>query len=120
MTKTMNFYWTIQPNATAQLNAQLRMRVDGSALNSELGRTVNMSRLTWMYWNTTKSGWDNATSSMTQDGYLVCNTNHFSTWAVAEVEPATVVPDTFWLMYGGIGAVVVAITAIVIYLVRRR
>ncbi len=37
-----------------------------------------------MYWNQTRAQWETVESHMDQNGYLVCNTNHFSTWTVAE------------------------------------
>jgi putative exporter of polyketide antibiotics len=40
-----------------------------------------------MYWNQTRAQWETVESYMDQNGYLVCNTNHFSTWTVAEIEP---------------------------------
>ena len=93
MLRTLNFYWGIEPNVTIQLNAQLRMHIDGTILNVELGRTVNTSRLTWMYWNTSRNGWDPVESWMDKDGYLVCNTPHFSTWTIAEIIPLTITPS---------------------------
>jgi hypothetical protein len=90
MLRTLNFYWGIESNATIQLTAQLRMYIDGTALNAELGRVVNTSRLTWMYWNTSRNGWDPVDSWKDDDGYLVCNTTHVSTWTIAEVVPLQV------------------------------
>jgi hypothetical protein len=43
-----------------------------------MDREVNASRLTWMYWNQTRSQWEAVESFMDQNGYLVCNTDHFS------------------------------------------
>ena len=40
-----------------------------------------------MYWNQTTAQWEAVESHMDQNGYLVCNTDHFSTWTVAEVKP---------------------------------
>jgi len=60
-------------------------------LNAEVGRVINASRLTWVYWNRTRSNWVPVESYMDQNGYLTCNTTHFSTWAVAETVPPTAV-----------------------------
>lgn len=120
MNRTLNFYWGLESNATLQLNAQLRLHVDGAALNSELGRTVDASILTWMNWNTTRNGWDQVPSWIDKDGYLVCNTTHFSTWTVAETEPATVQLETPWLTYGFIGAGMAVVAVVAIYLLKRR
>ena len=86
MERTLNFYMGLEPNATLQLQAQLRLHVNQTELSTELGREVNASRLTWIYWNQTQAQWTPVESYMNQDGYLVCNTDHFSTWTVAEVE----------------------------------
>jgi hypothetical protein len=40
-----------------------------------------------MYWNQTTLQWEAVESYMDQNGYLVCNTDHFSTWTVAEEAP---------------------------------
>jgi hypothetical protein len=41
-----------------------------------------------MYWNRTRAEWEAVESYMDQNGYLVCNTDHFSTWTVAEFPDA--------------------------------
>ena len=93
MERTLNFYLGIEPNAELQLTAQIRLHINQTELSQELNREVNASRLTWMYWNTTQTQWTPVESFMDQNGYLVCNTDHFSTWTVAELadttEPAT-------------------------------
>lgn len=81
----LNFYFGIEPNAEVQLNAQLRFYINQTELNQELNRIVDASKLTWMYWNTTRAQWEPVESFMDQNGYLACNTDHFSTWIVAEV-----------------------------------
>ena len=93
MERTLNFYMGLEPNAALQLQAQLRLLVNQTELSAELDREVNASRLTWMYWNTTQAQWVPVESYMDQNGYLVCNTTHFSTWAVAEIESSTEVPE---------------------------
>jgi hypothetical protein len=85
--RTLNFYLGIEPNATMQLHAQIRLRINQTELSQSLNREVNASRLTWMYWNQTTAQWEKVESHMDQNGYLVCDTDHFSTWTVAEVEP---------------------------------
>ena len=88
MERTLNFYFGIEPNATLQLNAQLRLHINQTELNQQLNREVNASRLTWMYWNETQGEWEAVESHIDEDGYLVCNTDHFSTWTVAEIDNA--------------------------------
>jgi hypothetical protein len=91
MERTLNFYLGLEPNAELQLNAQLRLHINQTELNQELNREVNASRLTWMYWNRTQAKWIPVESYMDQNGYLVCNTHHFSTWTVAEA--TEVIPE---------------------------
>ena len=94
MERTLNFYLGIEPNATVELQAQIRLHINATELNQELNRVINASRLTWMYWNKTGLSWVPVESYMDQNGYLVCNTNHFSTWTVAEANPAPSVTPT--------------------------
>jgi hypothetical protein len=84
MERTLNFYLGIEPNATLQLSAQIRLHINQTELKQQLNRVVNTSRLTWMYWNRTGLEWAPVPSYIDQNGYLVCNTDHFSTWTVAE------------------------------------
>lgn len=84
--RCLNFYLGIEPNATLELQAQIRLYINQTELSQSMNREVNSSRLTWMYWNQTRTQWEAVESYMDQNGYLVCNTNHFSTWTVAEVE----------------------------------
>ncbi len=46
-----------------------------------------------MYWNTSRNGWDSVESWMDEDGYIVCNATHFSTWTIAEIIPLTITPS---------------------------
>jgi hypothetical protein len=89
MQRSLNFYLGIEPNATLQFRAQIRLYINQTELNQELSRTVNASRLRWMFWNQTKAEWQIVESYMDQNGYLVCNTDHFSTWTVAEITQDT-------------------------------
>ena len=82
--RCLNFYLDIEPNATMELQAQIRLYINQTELSQSLNREVNASRLTWMYWNQTRAQWEAVQSYMDQNGYLICNTDHFSTWTVAE------------------------------------
>ena len=93
MERTLNFYMGLEPNATIQLQSQLRLYINQTELSAEFNREVNASRLTWMYWNQTQAQWVPVESYMNEDGYLVCNTDHFSTWTVAEVESPEDIPE---------------------------
>jgi hypothetical protein len=110
MERTLNFYLGIEPNATLQLRGQIRLHINQTELSQELNREVNASRLTWMYWNRTRGDWETVPSYMDQNGYLVCNTDHFSTWTIAEIDDsAETIQNAFDLTYIYIGFAVVAI-----------
>ncbi len=111
MERTLNCYFGIEPNATIQLQAQLRLHINQTELSQQLNREVNASRLTWMFWNGTRGEWEAVESYIDEDGYLVCDTNHFSTWAVAEIEPEEA------LQFGLNMAYVYAIISIVVAMV---
>jgi hypothetical protein len=89
MQQSLNCYYGIEPNATIQLQAQLRLHINQTELSQQLNRQVNASKLTWMYWNGTRGEWEPVDSHIDQNGYLVCNTDHFSTWTVAEISEST-------------------------------
>ena len=84
--RCLNFYLGIEPNATLELQAQIRLYINQTELSQSMDREINASRLTWMYWNQTRAQWEAVESFMDQNGYLTCNTNHFSTWTVVELE----------------------------------
>jgi hypothetical protein len=113
MERTLNFYMGLEPNATLQLQSQLRLLINQTELNAELNREVNATQLTWLYWNQTQNQWVPVESYMTQDGYLVCNTDHFSVWTVAEVAPEDI-PENIHIYT--IIAVAVAATATTVLL----
>ena len=93
------------------------MHINQTELSEELGREVNASMLTWMYWNQTQSQWTPVESQMDQNGYLVCNTDHFSTWTVAEFDPE-IVPENIHV-YTVVGLVAIVSVAS-IYLKRKK
>jgi len=118
MERTLNFYLGIEPNATLQLSAQIRLHINQTELNQELNREVNVSRLTWMYWNRTRAEWETVESHMDQNGYLVCNTDHFSTWTVAEIEDTKEALQNginVAYVYAGIATVVIIVLAVGLY-----
>lgn len=93
MERSLNCYFGIEPNATLKLSAQLRLHINQTELSQQFNREVNASQLKWMYWNRTRSEWETVESHMDQNGYLVCNTDHFSTWTVAEISESIETPD---------------------------
>ena len=106
MENNLNFYMGIEPNDNLQLQSQLKLHINQTELNEELGREVNASRLTWMYFNQTQSQWTPVESQMDQNGYLVCNTDHFSTWTVAEFDPELVPENIHLFTVVGLVAIV--------------
>ena len=112
--KNLNFYANIEPNATIQLSAQLRLFINQTELDQELNWEVNASKLTWMYWNGTQSEWVKVPSTIDQDGYLVCVTDHFSIWTVGEEDLAvkTQALMDMALIYGALGVGIAVIVAI--------
>jgi hypothetical protein len=125
--RCLNFYLGIEPNATMQLQAQIRLHINQTELSSELNREVNASRLTWMFWNQTRAQCQAVESYMDQNGYyLVCNTNHFSTWTVAETEnnegaitEQTDALPSILVVAGPITAIVLVIAIALIYKKRK-
>ena len=121
--KNLNFYASIEPNATVELTAQLRLFINQTELDQELDWEVTPEKLTWMYWNGTQNEWVNVPSTIDQDGYLVCNTDHFSLWTVGEIVDVSEQTDDvadMTLIYGGIGAAVVAVLAVAIIVYSKR
>jgi hypothetical protein len=114
--RCLNFYLGIEPHAELQLQAQIRLHINQSQFEQELNREINASRLTWMYWNRTRSEWIPVESYMDQNGYLVCNTDHLSTWTIAELPEITASGIPVEYIYNGlIVTVAVAATGILLY-----
>jgi hypothetical protein len=127
--QNLNCYYGIEPNATLQLSAQLRLHINQTELSQQLNREVNASRLTWMYWNRTRAEWEAVESQMDQNGYLVCNTDHFSTWTVAEISESpetggdseTTIDNSIPIEYiAGVVVVVIAVLGVGIYVNSKR
>ncbi|MCW3983025.1 MAG: hypothetical protein NWE96_03425 [Candidatus Bathyarchaeota archaeon] len=124
--RCLNFYLGIEPHATLELQAQIRLYINQTELNQSMNREVNTSRLTWMYWNQTRAQWTAVESYMDQNGYLVCNTDHFSTWTVAEEAPEEPAPlvtqnSVFQVEYIAIAIIVVlGVIAVSIFVYRQR
>jgi hypothetical protein len=119
MQRTLNTYWGLEPNATLQLRVQLRLHINESALNTEMGRQVNREQLRWMYWDQTRNQWEAVESSIDADGYLVCETDHLSTWTVAEVESTGLFDISTELLIAVVSIGVIAVAGVVIVMRRR-
>ena len=117
MEQSLNFYMGLEPNDDLQLEGQLRLHINQTELSEELGREVNASMLTWMYWNPTQNQWIPVESYMDQNGYLICNTDHFSTWTVAEYDPELIPENIHIFTVVGLVAIVSVAS---IYLKRKK
>jgi hypothetical protein len=126
MQGSLNCYFGIEPNATLQLRGQLRLHINQTELSQQLNREVNASRLTWMYWNRTRAEWETVESYMDQNGYLVCNTDHFSTWTVAEISESTEASEatntnlSMEYVYAGIIVIVIIALGVGLYAISKR
>ena len=120
--RCLNFYLGIEPHAELQLQVQIRLYIDQAQFGQELNREIDPSRLTWAYWNRTRSEWVPVESYMDQNGYLVCNTDHFSTWTVVELaETGTIgsgIPIEY--VYGGLIITVAVVAAGVLIYTKRK
>ena len=105
-----------------ELSAQLRLFINQTELDQELNWEVNASKLTWMYWNGTQNEWTQVPSTIDQDGYLICNTDHFSLWTVGEKDLAekTQAIIDMALIYGAIGVGIAVVLAIGIAVYSKR
>ena len=81
--KYMGFYCEIEPNATIT-QARLGMEVDPAQVQS---MNMEMEQLTWAYWN--GENWAPVDSTLSDENVLEADTDHFSTWAIIQVEEAT-------------------------------
>ena len=118
MNQTLNCYMGLDPKTDLQLEGQLRLHINQTQLSEELGREVNASRLIWHYWNTTQTQWVPVESYMDQNDYLVCNTNHFSTWTVAEIESPEQIPENIHIFT--VVGLVALVSVASIYLKRKQ
>ena len=82
---SIGFYMDLEQHSSPNVKATFGLHIDPYALNQELGRPVDASRLSWFYWDTAKQEWGSVLSHLDQDSYLVCETDHFSIWTVAEL-----------------------------------
>ena len=84
-------YLAMEPNATVQARAILRLHIDPEDLNLEMNRYVEIWRLRWAFWNGT--GWEPVTSWMDEQGFLVAEAPLFRTWTIREMRrPPTIPP----------------------------
>lgn len=119
--KNLKFYASIETNETVKLTAQLKLYINQTELSKELDWEVEPEKLTWMFWNGTQNEWVKVPSFIDQNGYLTCNTDHFSVWTVGEdasEQSQNVVDMT--LIYGGLGIGLIIVVAIGLVLYTKR
>jgi len=125
--KGIGFYLEIESNSTEPVNAKLGLHVNATELEEKLGREVNSTQLRWAFWNGTM--WRYVDTTLGEDDILECETDHFSTWTIAEVEEEPVQPDEpepdepqdtggKWYFY--IGAALVVVGAIAVFFIFRK
>lgn len=119
MENNLNFYMGLETDATLQLQSQLKLHINQTELSTELGREVNVSRLIWHYWDQTQNQWTPVESYIDQNGYIVCNTDHFSTWTVAEVENPEQIPENIHI-YTVVGLVAIVSVASICWKRKKR
>ena len=121
--RNLNFYSSIEPDVTVKLTAQLRFYINQTELTKELGWEINPEKLTWMFWNGTQNEWQKVPSYLDQNGYLTCNTDHFSIWTIGEFEDPSEKTQNLvdmTLIYGGIGAGLTIVVALGLILYSKR
>ncbi len=81
-------YIELEPNNTANIQARMRLYIDQFEIEGLVNRIVNRNLLRWCYWN--GSDWAPVHSWIDEEGFLVCDTDHFSLWTIREMkEPPT-------------------------------
>lgn len=79
--QSIGVYLDVEPNATdVGVSSTLGLYINQTRLEAELGEPIDVSELSWAYWNQTE--WVELESYINDDGYLVAETTHFSQWTV--------------------------------------
>lgn len=119
--RNLKFYAIIETNETVKLTAQLKLYINQTELSKDLDWEVEPEKLTWMFWNGTQNEWVKVPSFIDQNGYLTCNTDHFSVWTVGEdvSEKSQNVVD-MTLIYGGVGIGLIIVVALGLVLYTKR
>lgn len=119
--RNLKFYASIETNETVKLTAQLKLYINQTELSKDLDWEVEPEKLTWMFWNGTQNEWVKVPSFIDQNGYLTCNTDHFSVWTVGEdvSEKSQNVVD-MTLIYGGVGIGLIIVVALGLVLYTKR
>ena len=105
-------YFDIDPTPGVTVEGTLRLYIDEDTLEAELHRDIDVSRLSWAYWD--GSRWVTVESHIDSDGYLVAETSHLSTWTIVEV------PATPWALYGLTAICLVVVLVVGVFVASRR
>lgn len=118
---TIGFYMALEQHSSPNVKATLGLHIDPSELNEELGSSVDVSRLSWFYWDTAKQSWFSVSSHLDQNSYLVCETDHFSIWTVGELQSGSYsvlgVPLEYFLV---IAVIVIALLLVAIIVKKQK
>lgn len=132
----IDIYIEIEPNSTASVDATLSLHIDEAAIEAEINRDIDISRLTWAYWDGEK--WVTVESFLDGNGYLKAQTSHFSMWTITETTPPEPTlessqepepspelspesqPTPSWMSYGGAIAVAGIAVIVIVSVLRRR
>jgi len=83
-------YLEIEPNNTEGIQARMRLYIDNEEIQGLANRSVNRNQLRWCYWS--GSDWTPVHSWLDEEGFLVCDTDHFSLWTVREMKKPPSMP----------------------------
>jgi hypothetical protein len=86
--KSLGFYCEIEPNQTIT-QARLGYEVNVSDVQS---KGLESEKLSWTFWNGTH--WENVNSTLSEEGVLEADTDHFSVWTITEIEEVIVSGET--------------------------
>ncbi len=83
-TRSIGIYLEIEPNSTVDVNAKLKLYIDEEEIEEELGEDVDPNDLAWGYYNKSTEQWETVSSNIDENGYLVAETSHFSSWTIID------------------------------------
>jgi len=78
----VGIYVDLETETNVAVKATLGLYINETILEAEVGRDIDVSGLTWIFWDDSK--WVLMPSSIDVNGYLVTNTMHLSTWSIVE------------------------------------
>jgi len=88
---SIGVYLSLEPNSTEQMRSRIKLFIDEETIQEHQGRDIDPQALRWAYWNGT--AWETAESWLDEEGYLVTDTEHLSTWTITETERQAQEPE---------------------------